>query len=791
MIDGVGKHLFRAHSRNARGQGVHESMPHHVIPVCNRSVGSARSAGLETDARLASLLHDLGKYTERFAQRLDGTEKMGLDHSSAGARAVLEHYGWEGQAAALAIEGHHIGLQKAGRTLESYKAALDRNLMDDRSTGSDWNEMLRHLEADGIVRPHPDDFNSGIDWLLTKDPPHASEMLDVRMLFSTLVDADFIETEAHFDGDGNTPRRYRKAGPRFARKAALRRVLEAAAEQRRRAERSGTVTDKMIRLRSDLLAACLAASKREPGLFTLTAPTGAGKTLGMLAFAIAHARRWNLRRVVMVIPFLTIIEQTARICRSLFDCHNIHFVLEDHSAARIADISLDSESPLSRQRRLLAENWDAPIVVTTSLNALESLHANDPRRCRKLHHLAKSVLLFDEVQTLPPHLAELTLASLSQLSSRFGTSVVFSTATQPAFECLDERDGLSKWCRGGWKPTEIVPNVPKLFALAADRYHVEWRLGKPIGWDALAIELASQANDKPILVIVNLKHHAVCLVEAIQRIDSRLRVFHLSTNMCPKHRERMLAEAFPMLEAGRGCVFVATQCIEAGVDISAPVVYRSIAPLESIAQAAGRCNRHGTDPQRGKVVVFVPEDEAYPPGAYEKASQHTRSFLSMLKGEGIDVDQHNVLSDPVLLRRYYNMLYRSGIQLSERRKLLLRAVEERDFPEVSKLYRLIDQESINLLVPYDRPKFKALLRELKEKGKLTREWIAQARPLAVGIRRPQPDDDAWASLRALPDGSDAHDSDWFAPAEQAVSTIYDPGLFGLKELKINWFGEPL
>lgn len=764
-------------------------MPQHVLPVCDRAVASASLLGMAHDARLAAMLHDLGKFSDRFMDRLAG-KLPGLDHSSAGARAVLEHSGKCGRAVALAIEGHHVGIPRGSGALEDHLLWLDKQLALEKSTGADWRAMVRRSHTDRITPPRRGEAQLAITWTPGSGRDDASEMLDVRLLFSTLVDADYIETEAHFDGDANVPRRYRSDGPALAAENALRRVLKAAEERRRDAN----ATSELIEVRETLRKACLAAADRPVGLFTLTAPTGAGKTLAMLAFALSHALRHpHIRRIVMVIPYLTIIDQTARTCRELFGDLGPLVILEDHSATRMRESLPDNEDPLARQQRLLSENWDAPIVLTTSLNALESLHDNGPRRCRKLHHLANSVLLFDEVQTLPPHLAELTLATLSRLSHRYGTTVVFSTATQPAFDALDKGGGVTRLCATGWRPDEIVGDDSQcqhLFDLAKGRYSVTWRLDQPIGWGALATELAEKSADGPVIAIVNLKRHATALVEAIQESKCGRRLFHLSTNLCPRHRERVLDEVIPMLRDGEPMILVATQCIEAGVDISAPFVYRALAPLDSIAQAAGRCNRHGTYPRPGHVVVFVPEDEGYPPGAYDTAARHTKSFISELRVRGVDPNKHNILSDFSLLRLYFLQLYQAGIHESDKRDELLRAAEERDFPEVARLYRLIDQDAINVLVPYDLKTFRALIRQIEKQAEITREWIAGARPLAIGMRRPQPADAAWASLRPLPDGTAAHETDWFAPAEQAVGTLYDRELLGLTELRRNWFAEP-
>ena len=778
---------YLAHSRNGNRAGIVETMPQHVLPVCKRAVSMAEELGLADDARLAAILHDLGKYSKRFLARLEGKER-GLDHSSAGARAALEHSGAEARPVALAIEGHHVGMPRGSGTLDAHRQSLDHQLAEDSSTGTDWRGMVRLSRAEGIAPCHPTEFESRMTWSPGSGRDDAAEMLDVRMLLSTLVDADYIETEAHFEGDATVHRRPRDPGPVLDAAAGLDVVLAAADERRRTAK----AAPRLLELRDSLRTACLAAAGKPVGLFTLTAPTGAGKTLAMLAFALAHAATHrHIRRIVMVIPFLTIIDQTAKICRDLFGGLGPLFVLEDHSAACSRTAAKDNEHATVRQQRLLAENFDAPIVLTTSLNALESLHANDPRRCRKLHHLANSVLLFDEVQTLPPHLAELTLATLGRVSDRFKTTVVFSTATQPPFDVLDGKGSVSKLCTTGWRPDEIVPDVAKLFALADDRYVVTWRLSEPTAWDAIAGELREYARHGPVIAIVNLKRHAIRLADAVRTGKPECPIFHLSTNLCPRHRERVLNDMRPFLDTGRPMILVATQCIEAGVDISAPVVYRAVAPLESIAQAAGRCNRHGTDPEAGRVVVFLPEDEGYPPGAYETAAQHTKAFLAQLRHDGVDPDHHNVLADPKLLRLYYRQLYQAGIQETVKRKDLLRATEERDFPEVSRLYRLIDQDSIEVIVPYDRKAFRRLIRDVEKDGRITRDWVAEARPLAVNLRRPPPDDMVWASLRPLPAGTPEHEADWFAPAEQATDTLYDSKLLGLVELRRNWFTEPV
>ena len=311
---------------------------------------------------------------------------------------------------------------------------------------------LDGLEAPGLASTLYHGIGTGHD-------PALSAMLDLRMLFSALVDADFLETEAHFEGDASG-RRPRPPGPSLDPEralAVLTRHIDAIAAR-------SSSSPGVAALRADLLRACLEAGSHPTGLFTLTAPTGSGKTLALLAFALRHAAEHRLRRVIVVIPYLSIIEQTVRVYREVFATQgdssaNGRLVLEDHSLAGTRPKERARDEDEHTDARLLAENWDAPIVVTTSVQCLESLFANRPSACRKLHRLARSVILFDEVQSLPTRLAVPTLAALSRLAHRYGSSVVFSTATQPAFthlsRCVKNRSEerrVGKECRSRWSP---------------------------------------------------------------------------------------------------------------------------------------------------------------------------------------------------------------------------------------------------------------------------------------------------------------------------------------------------
>ena len=472
-------------------------------------------------------------------------------------------------------------------------------------------------------------------------------------------------------------------------------------------------------------------------------------------------RKHGLRRIVLVMPFLNIIDQTARIYRDIFSAANgfdEQMVLENHSMAGRGQRTSEGEpDQASSVARLLAENWDAPIILTTTVQFFESLMADRPARCRKLHRLARSVILFDESQSLPPKLAVATLATLSRLTEAdgpFRSTVVFATATQPAFDVLDGRIRRVPF-GAGWRPREIVTDTEKLFAQAAARVRVIWRHRSPIELDDLAAEISRHER---VLCIVNLKRHAIRLAMALR--DRRSEgVLHLSTNMCPSHREKVLKTLDKRLRDNAPVCLIATQCVEAGVDLDFPVVYRALAPLEAIAQAAGRCNRHGRR-EPGRVVVFKPQDSRglYPPG-YRAGVDATETFLNSL-GIEADLDEKEIINSPETLRQYYHFLYAATGRASdgmEDERDLLEAIRGGDFPKVAENYKLIENDAINLLVPYDRNVFDQLREEvtsiIRPRPEFLRSWMRRAAPHSVSLFRPTDRDPIVSYLSPVPLGA--------------------------------------
>ena len=675
---------YFAHSAN--GHGDWHRLEEHLAGVSRMAKEFLQGWNGAEEAALAGLLHDLGKYGDRFQARLHGKDQ-GLDHWSQGAWVALAEHG--AIAAALAIQGHHVGLQRANT--DALRRMNPQSLNQNHPFGlalsdSDYKRLKQRAEAEGLL------FRTPAQTTLAHQNGMAqavSAMLDVRLLFSCLVDADFLDTESHFEGDAQG-KRPRPVGPKLDASAAL-----AVLDTHMAALRGSTGAQVAVRqARETLWSAVIRAGQTERGTFTLTAPTGSGKTLAMLKFALEHAKKHGLKRIVLAVPFLTVIEQTARIYRTVFKASQDNFVLEHHSLAGLGAEAeqRDAEGANERQRRLLAENWDAPIVLTTNVQLLESLFSNRPSSCRKLHNLMDSVILFDEAQSLPQHLAVPTLAALSHLSAAYRSTVVFATATQPAFDTLNE--AVKKHAVQGWQPREAVPEHPEMFQ-KLKRVNVSWpKSGGKRGWTELADDLRYAEQ---VLCVVNLKRHALVLMEALSDLEG---VFHLSTNLCAEHRRAVMDRVKAQLAAGFPCRLVSTQCVEAGVDVDFPVVFRAMAPLESIAQAAGRCNREGRLNEQGhfgEVVVFEPDEEdgwrkQFPTHSYYQATQVTQTLLK-LHDNNLDIN------DPEVFRAYYHRLYNLNDPASQNADLT-RAIQELDFVEIAKAYRLIVQDAIQVLVPW-------------------------------------------------------------------------------------------
>lgn len=566
-----------AHTLPGEGPDRWQPLEAHLRAVAEGAAAEAAVFGARDWGYAAGLWHDLGKCSQAFQEYLraagsethqsDVTGKV--DHSTAGAQHAVAHFPVLGHLLAFALAGHHSGLLDSQDDGPSMVARLGKQV--DR-----WDRASKELtDLPPLALPAHVERAFG-----TRDG--FSLQFFVRMVFSCLVDADFLDTESFMSPQRSAER---PAWPSdvIARMAnALDAHLEGLASS----------DTEVNRQRARVLGACRDAAPRAPGFFTLTVPTGGGKTLSSLAFALRHARLHGMRRVVYVVPFTSIIEQNAAVFRtamqSLVDRGTPDPVLEHHS-------NLDPEVETTRSR-LATENWNAPLVVTTAVQFYESLFANRTSKCRKLHNLAGSVVILDEAQALPVDFLTPCLRALQELVEGYGSTVVLCTATQPA---VARREGFEPGLELG-PEQEIVPDPPSLFA-ALKRVEVE-RAG-PLSDEALAEHLLAIPQ---VLCIVNTRRHARRLWDLLGEDPAHL---HLSALMCPEHRSATLGVIRDRLAQSLPCRVVSTQLVEAGVDIDFPVVYRAMAGLDSLAQAAGRCNRNGRLPM-GRTVVFQSEHES-------------------------------------------------------------------------------------------------------------------------------------------------------------------------------------
>jgi CRISPR-associated endonuclease/helicase Cas3 len=580
---------FYAHSLEAESEDRWQLLRDHLRAVGVLAASKASHFNAADMAECAGLLHDLGKYCDEFQERLRGA-KTRVDHATWGAKIAVEKYGRLGRLLAYAIAGHHAGLANGGHEPECRLTSLADRLGRTLDTQLDeaWQEEVALQNELAIPA-------------LTITPGQNAFQLAFfgRMIYSCLVDADFLDTEAFYSSaEGRLPR-----DTDFPSISELQKTLSSYLAQPRFQNLDG-----VNKVRAHILKEVRGAAAQEPGLFSLNVPTGGGKTLTSLAFALDHAVKHGLRRVILVIPFTSIVEQNAAVFREALGDLGEQAVLEHHSAFSVEQRQY--ADPDSREKlRQAAENWEAPIIVTTAVQFFESLFANRSSRCRKLHNIANSVVILDEAQTLPLKLLKPCVAAINELALNYKSSLVLCTATQPA---LYEEDGFE----GGLKKVDVRELAPAPEALHRQLERVTVSHVGPLTDDQLAELLEAQQQ---VLCIVNNRRHARSLYEQIRHCRGS---FHLTTAMCARHRSEVLANIRERLRDGLPCRVVSTSLIEAGVDVDFPRVFRAEAGLDSIAQAAGRCNREGRLPASESIVsVFKVASDWSPPPELEQYAQ--------------------------------------------------------------------------------------------------------------------------------------------------------------------------
>lgn len=721
-----------AHTLEGAGQDCWQTMEEHLDGVARLAGDHAEVFKSRPWGELAGAWHDLGKYADDFqsylkascadpeildASVLDGASRTGkkVDHSTAGAVMVWDRCRVKQgnmlpetyAALAMVIAGHHGGLPErinfeARRLMPPEKRAL----LERAETGIAPARLTAREVPDSPPFLLPEAFQSFADKDARKRSFSLRHELWTRMLFSALIDADRLDTEAFMDSQRAGVRKRATLGPEALPR--LKAALDAHLERLARDAAGHVSADRPLArelngLRVEVLAACRAAAQRPAGKHSLTVPTGGGKTLASLAFALDHAlaRKEPLRRVIVVLPFTSIIDQTASVYREVFGEALEGALVEHHS-------NIDPKRD-TYENRLASENWDAPVVVTTSVQFFESLFACKGTAARKIHNIAGSVVIFDEVQTLPHHLREPIFDVLNQLVDHYNVSMLFCTATQPALD-LDKVDRQDFPHLADVE--EVMPDIASTFAKVAGRVVAEFPPDdSPTTW----VELAARIEkDDRALVIVQRRDDARDLCRLLPE-----GTFHLSALMCAAHRRERLAEIARILrETNEPCRVVATTLVEAGVDLDFPVVYRALGGVDAMAQAAGRCNREGRLGKPGRLILFHAPTK--PPKGLQRGHDITRT----LRTEDPALDLFN----PGTYQRYFR-LYLGGVDIGKRVTL---ARTNRDFPEVADLFRMIDDGG---QVPVVVPHGDALARVRSYKAAPGRQTSRALQPFVVSVRR--------------------------------------------------------
>jgi len=640
----------------------------HLDEVARLTEGRAAKFGAGKLGKIIGLAHDLGKYSDQFQKRLDGsTEKV--DHATAGAQEMRSRFGkMIGHALAFTIAGHHGGLPDGNK-------GAPGNLPERLSKTDipDYKAFTVDIEIPSLSNHDLAGMPSAKDSAMSA----FSFSFCIRMLYSCLVDADYLDTERFMD-----VKRFMARPAPISLKLLSGRLEKKLASLSDRNRQNPSVINKA---RQSILDRCLAMASAKPGLFTLTVPTGGGKTYSSMAFGLNHAVKYGKDRIIYVLPYTSIIEQNAAVFRDALEDDELNnVVLEHHSNFEYPEGPPDEWDKREKAHRLAAENWDMPVVVTTAVQFFESLYANKGSRCRKLHNMANSVIILDEAQMMPLEYMKPCLWALTELVLNYGATVVLCTATQPAIHHL---------IPAGLQPVEIMENPNELQRIFK-RVTVEYVGDKP------DVEVADEmAETSQVLTIVNTRRHARLLFDALQE-RTQQGVYHLSARMCPAHRKKVLAEIRQVLRDGQPCSVVSTQLIEAGVDVDFPVVYRASAGIDSIAQAAGRCNREGRR-ESGRVIVFYPEAHGMPQrGLFSAAAGMTRSTVRRLDDFGGELLSLEAIHD------YFRQLLdlqRDKLDAQGILKAIAEGREELAFPfaTIARDFQMIDDATVPVVVPWD------------------------------------------------------------------------------------------
>ena len=646
----MGDKVYYAHSTSNLTKTDWQTLAEHSENVSSLAAKFANDFNAASLGYYAGILHDIGKYSKNFQERLCGSTSP-VDHSTAGAREV-QNFCNTGLSRLLeyVIAGHHTGLQNYGNCEEGLAARLVKESSKDYFSYSDDLKIKKSVDQCLKLKFDKDYIGFGVEFF-------------TRMLFSCLVDADFIDTEKFY-----TPNKTSLRG-KYSDISTLYEIFNSFMGEKLK----NVPFNDLNKTRSKIYSDCIQKSLSEQGVFSLTVPTGGGKTLSSMAFALSHMKKHRLKRVFYVIPYTSIIEQNAGIFKNIFGEEN---VLEHHSNFNVYNSKKTYSNTCAQKLSLASENWDIPIIVTTNVQFFESLFAEKPSKCRKLHNIANSVIILDEAQMLPTGYLKPCIAALSELVANYGCTVLFCTATQPSLGSLLTHNMSS---------VNIVDPV----------------LVQSSVFKRVKIDYINEVNDTVLseaikkdtscLCIVNTRLHANDLYSLVQ---SNASYYHLSARMCPNHRREKLAEIKDKLSKGLPCKVISTQLIEAGVDVDFPVVYRELSGIDSICQAAGRCNREGKL-SAGSVKVFKSPIKKFTAAGWVQRTAEIGEMILKTYSDPTSVEAINAYFKK--LHMYESLDQKEILKLCEYGA----ARFEFKFEDISNSFKLIENDMYPIVIPYD------------------------------------------------------------------------------------------
>lgn len=677
---------YYAHSENSYNEK--HSLSKHLHQTSKFAVSFACKDNYKPIFKIAGLLHDLGKYQPEFQKYLNkGGRRGSVPHAYLGAGYARLCRAIE---ASIAIDGHHKGLP------------------DNAAWKSDTEPFNRRevVEFENIVAAFMNDTNVDEDEIMKPDNLTFSESqreVFIRYLYSALTDSDWLSTEEHFELDKSRMRNGVDLQPDL--------MISKLEEEFSQKSKEGEINH----LRNDTRKKVLLKADLPCGFYSLALPTGMGKTLTSMAWALRHAKENDLKRIIIVLPYINIIDQTAQTLKNIFSEES---VLEHHSSynekSRDSREELENCSAIHERKKLACENWDYPIIVTTTVQFFESLFSNRPFQCRKVHNISESVVIFDEVQTLPKEVILPTLRMLEDVQAIMRSSFLFCTATQPAFEKRQGFNGIENICPLIDDPSTLYEKTKRV------DYHQLNDLN-PIDYRGLFDALKEE--DAATLVIFNIKKAALEFYNHSKDIGSWEKRYHLSTSMCPAHRKNVIKDIRNVLKTGKKILVVSTQLIEAGVDFDFPVVFRAMAPLEAVIQSAGRCNREGNLGELGgRVFLFKLQDGGMPDKTYSACAGHAEELIKQ---------DTNQLYGHKIFNEYYAQIIQLYIDpdtynINEARRKF-------NFETVNDSFRIIRNPTEGLYIYNHSDESRQLLHSLEYKEFLSRDDYRKMQQYTVQV----------------------------------------------------------